>query len=70
MSEFHTHVDEKGVLHRCYHKCRSLWYVWAPLIFVFQVLMFPLEHKAAEWAWEQPGLSAIAEYLHLDEDHE
>lgn len=63
----HYHADEKGVLRRCYHKCRSMWYIWLPLIFMFQVLMFPLEHQMASWMWEQPILSDIAEFFGWDE---
>jgi hypothetical protein len=44
----HGHYDRKGVLHRCYHKCRS------NLGFSFWVGMtigYPLEHLLWEHVW-------------------
>ena len=43
----HFHVDERGVLVRCYHGVTSLatdWRFWAGI-----TLSFPLEH----WLWEK-----------------
>lgn len=61
--ERHYHEDARGMLHACYHKCRSMWYIWLPLVFLFQVLLFPLEHDIANWLWEQPGFEYVADYM-------
>ena len=58
-SGVHFHADEQGIAQRCYHKCKQRWYLWFPILFIAQVLMFPTEHHAAEWAWDQPGLADL-----------
>lgn len=59
----HYHKDERGLLVRCYHVCRHKWYVWLPIVFVFQVLMFPLEHQIANELWQLPILSEVAKFF-------
>ncbi len=67
---YHVHVDKQGIAHRCYHACRHRWYIWLPIVFVFQVLAFPYEHKAAEMVWELPGLEWFANHTGVGNDHE
>lgn len=59
----HHHTDKTGLVHNCYHVCKSRWYIWLPIIFTFQVLMFPLEHSAAHAVWQLPGFEKIAETM-------
>lgn len=45
----HTHINEKGILIACYHKCKALllnWQFWAGL-----TCGFPLEHLLWEKLW-------------------
>lgn len=37
----HYHKDEHGFLHKCYHKCRTV-FTWQ--FFIGVTLSFPLEH--------------------------
>lgn len=59
----HYHKDDHGILHKCYHVCRHKWYIWLPLLFLFQVLMLPVEHAAADWVWAQPGFDTLGEWI-------
>jgi hypothetical protein len=59
----HRHLDEKGVWQKCYHHCRHRWYVWGPILFAFQVFLFPLEHAAAEKVWSLPVLEQVADKI-------
>lgn len=60
----HTHVDSRGLLHKCWHVCthapRNLftdWKFWAGI-----TLTFPIEH----WLWENVwGFRHITEFLGL-----
>lgn len=45
MSE-HTHIDNKGVLHKCYHECRDTVLNWKFVLGT--VIAFPLEHALYE----------------------
>ncbi len=45
-TKFHTHVDERGHIVKCWHECRSLvtdWKFWAGM-----TLGFPFEHYLYE----------------------
>lgn len=58
----HFHTDERGYLHRCYHKVRVRWYVWL-LFFVFWAVgTEPVEQHL--WAKVTP-FKQIAEFVHL-----
>lgn len=46
----HYHKDERGVLQRCYHKCRVGVRTWM-LAVLFATLAFPIEHGI----WHQVG---------------
>ena len=59
----HFHANEQGVLQRCYHHCRHRWYVWGPILFTFQVLLFPLEHRVAQELYSLPGLEQVADKI-------
>jgi hypothetical protein len=60
LSASHVHVDERGLLHRCYHKCHSLlfrWQFWAGM-----TLGFPFEHLL----WEKvPPFDMLTKLLGL-----
>ncbi len=46
---YHTHLDEYGVLRKCYHRCKTLltkWEFYAGITF-----SFPLEHLLWEKVW-------------------
>lgn len=45
----HYHKDEKGVLVKCYHECRSLLTDWKFILGV--TLSFPIEHFIWEHVW-------------------
>jgi hypothetical protein len=45
----HIHVDEHGILHRCYHKCRGV--VTSFGFWVGLTLGFPVEHYLWEKVW-------------------
>lgn len=64
-SPAHTHVhrDSDGFLHRCYHKCRSI-FTWQ--FFAGLTLSFPIEH--ALWTKVTPFVQ-IAEFLGLGIGH-
>lgn len=62
MSHNHFHEDDAGILHRCYHKCKTRWYVWL-LFFVFWAVgTEPVEQHL--WAEVTP-FKQIAEFVHL-----
>lgn len=45
----HQHVDKRGYVHWCYHKCRGIltnWQFWAGM-----TLGFPFEHLLWEKLW-------------------
>lgn len=65
----HQHQDSKGVWHTCYHVCRSRWYIWFPLIFIGQILLFPLEHQIAQWVWTETPLEFISDYMGWFDEH-
>jgi hypothetical protein len=49
----HFHKDDRGVLHKCYHKCRGAltsWQFWFGSV-VSQVIWFPAEHLLWEKVW-------------------
>jgi hypothetical protein len=59
----HFHKDAQGVLHACYHKCRSLLTVNTVLGFLIgTTCSFPLEH--ALWT-KVPGFRDLARYFGL-----
>jgi hypothetical protein len=45
----HEHVDEKGFIHKCFHKCRSVLFNWSFWLGV--TLSFPIEHFLWEKVW-------------------
>lgn len=47
--EPHFHVDNKGVLHKCYHQCRRAIADWGFWLGV--TVSFPLEHFLWEKVW-------------------
>jgi len=59
----HVHRDDNGFLHRCYHKCRSL-FTWQ--FFLGLTLSFPIEH--ALWTKVTPFVQ-IADWLGLGINH-
>ncbi len=60
-SRYHYHEDEKGILHRCYHKTRISWKAWV-LAATIATLGFPIEHTI----WEKvPPFSNIADRIGL-----
>lgn len=59
----HVHRDSDGFLHRCYHKCRSI-FTWQ--FFAGLTLSFPIEH--ALWTKVTPFVQ-IAEFLGLGIGH-
>lgn len=62
-THIHLHRAPDGFLHRCYHKCRSIfsWQFFAGL-----TLSFPIEH--ALWT-KVPPFVQIAEFLGLGIGH-
>lgn len=64
MAKFHTHEDERGVLVKCYHECRSLLTDWK--FIVGMTVAFPIEH----FIWTKvPGFSDVAVYFGLIGGH-
>lgn len=59
----HLHRSPDGFLHRCYHKCRSI-FTWQ--FFAGLTLSFPIEH--ALWTKVTPFVQ-IAEFLGLGIGH-
>lgn len=59
----HVHRDADGFLHRCYHKCRTI-FTWQ--FFAGLTLSFPIEH--ALWTKVTPFVQ-IAEFLGLGIGH-
>jgi len=56
----HTHVDEQGLIHKCYHKCRSTIFSFGFWLGV--TLSFPIEH----FIWEKVyPFNAIGHYFGL-----
>lgn len=45
----HQHKDRKGILHTCYHKCRSALLDWG--FWVGLTVGFPIEHFLYEKVW-------------------
>lgn len=62
-SAAHYHVDKSGFLHRCYHKCRSL-FTWQ--FFAGITLSFPLEHALWTKVWP---FYVVAEFFGLTLGH-
>ncbi len=62
-THIHVHRDNNGFLHRCYHKCRSI-FTWQ--FFAGLTLSFPIEH--ALWTKVTPFVQ-IAEFLGLGIGH-
>jgi hypothetical protein len=58
----HTHVDKQGLLHLCWHKCRTQW---GPIVLgslAINTLIFPFEH----WLWHTvPPFSWVAHWFGL-----
>jgi len=55
----HTHKDELGILHKCYHKCRST--ILSPGFWIGMTLGYPFEHIL----WEKvPPFMQLNELLH------
>jgi hypothetical protein len=49
-SSFHTHVDERGALVRCYHKSKAMILSWE--FWFASMVGFPIEH--AFWDYVPP----------------
>lgn len=62
-SAAHYHKDASGFLHKCYHKCRSL-FTWQ--FFAGITLSFPIEHALWTKVWP---FHVIAEMLGLGIGH-
>jgi len=61
--KYHYHEDERGILHRCYHKTRLSWKAWV-LAAAIATLGFPIEHTI----WEKvPPFSNVADRIGLIE---
>ena len=59
-SGHHYHKDNDGILHRCYHSCRTVvssWQFWLGM-----TLGFPFEHYLWEKVW---GFRMVTEWLGL-----
>ena len=57
-TKFHTHINEQGLLIKCYHQCKIVffnWQFWAGL-----TMGFPLEHLLWEKVWP---FNMITEFL-------
>lgn len=63
VAPFHTHVNEDGLLVRCYHKCKKATSVLGTWQFWFGMTMgFPFEH----FLWEKvPPFSWITHWIGL-----
>jgi hypothetical protein len=59
----HIHVDDKGFIHTCYHKCRSV-FSWQ--FFLGITCSFPIEHFL--WTKIEP-FASIADFLGLGIHH-
>ena len=48
MTTAHQHIDEQGLIVKCYHQCKTLfsWQFW-----MGTTLGFPLEHFLYEKVW-------------------
>ena len=58
----HTHMDERGVIHRCYHECKQVFTQAGFWIGV--TVSFPLEH----FIWTKvPGFMYISKLMGLSE---
>lgn len=53
----HTHVDEHGLLVRCYHKSKTLFFDGA--FWMGVTLSFPIEHFLWEKVWPFYKLTAL-----------
>lgn len=49
MENVHYHPDESGLLHKCWHRCRTS--VLQPGFWLGVTLSFPLEHLIWERLW-------------------
>lgn len=57
----HEHVDSKGFIHKCYHKCKNViltWQFWLGI-----TLSFPLEHALYDYV---PPFTYIMEFIVRD----
>ena len=45
----HSHVDEHGILHKCYHQCRNT--LLSISFWLGVTLSFPIEHFLWEKIW-------------------
>ena len=64
------HHKVGNTLVACYHSCRHRWYIWAPILYILQSIMFPFEHETAEWLWSQPVFTDVGHFLGVIEDHD
>lgn len=56
----HVHVDEQGLIVKCYHKCKNI--LTEPAFWLGVTITFPIEH----FLWTKvPGFSHISEWLGL-----
>lgn len=60
MSQHHTHVDEQGVLVKCYHDTKNL--LLSANFWIGMTLGFPFEHFLWEKVWP---FSALAHWVGL-----
>ncbi len=45
----HEHVDSRGIVHKCYHECKTTFREWGFWIGV--TVSFPLEHALYTHVW-------------------
>lgn len=53
----HTHRDEQGLIHKCYHYCRNVLLTWQ--FWLGMTMGFPFEHLLWEKVWPFKLLSNI-----------
>jgi hypothetical protein len=49
MENYHTHKDEQGKLHKCYHRCKNALFSWQ--LWLGMTISFPFEHALYENVW-------------------
>lgn len=58
VGEYHEHLNEHGVLVKCYHQCRSV--MSNPAFWIGITISYPFEHLL----WEKvPGFMHVAQLL-------
>jgi hypothetical protein len=53
----HSHIDEKGILHKCYHECKQTFTQWG--FWIGLTVSFPAEHFLWEKVWPFTELTKL-----------